>query len=133
MRHICPRPTGALLPRSGIDLPRTFPLYSSPLPRVSVLSPPQTALIKDTQASDDFADAKQLLLDTHGRATMRALLVGFAGVAPKSAVPNLVELFSALVVKTPLESKRWILEILYGVRVLLAHARTQRNEAHERN
>ena len=48
---------------------------------------------------------------------MRSLLVGFAGVAPKSAVPNLVELFSALVVKTPLESKRWILEILYGVRV----------------
>jgi hypothetical protein len=77
----------------------------------------QTALIKDTQASDDFADAKQLLLDTHGRAIMRALLVGFAGVAPKSAVPNLVELFSALVVKAPIESKRWILEILYGVRV----------------
>ena len=47
---------------------------------------------------------------------MRSLLVGFAGVAPKSAVPNLVELFSALVVKTPLESKRWILEILSGVR-----------------
>ncbi|KAH8988411.1 ARM repeat-containing protein [Lactarius akahatsu] len=73
-----------------------------------------TALIKDTQASDDFAEAKKLLLDTHGHAIMRSLLVGFAGVAPKSAVPNLVELFSALVVKTPLESKRWILEILYG-------------------
>jgi len=55
-----------------------------------------------------------VLLATHGRATMRALLVGFAGVAPKSAVPNLVELFSALVVKAPLESKQWILEILYG-------------------
>ncbi|KAI9431177.1 ARM repeat-containing protein [Lactarius indigo] len=73
-----------------------------------------TALIKDTQASDDFAEAKTLLLDTHGHAIMRSLLVGFAGVAPKSAVPNLVELFSALVVKTPLESKRWILAVLYG-------------------
>ncbi len=46
---------------------------------------------------------------------MRSLLVGFAGVAPKSAVPNLAELFSALVVKTPLDSKFWILDILYGV------------------
>ena len=49
---------------------------------------------------------------------MRSLLVGFAGVSPKSAVPNLVELFSALVTKAPLESKGWILDILHGVRPL---------------
>ncbi|KAI0247835.1 ARM repeat-containing protein [Lactifluus subvellereus] len=73
-----------------------------------------TALIRDTQANDDLADAKKLLLDTHGRAIIRSLLVGFAGVSPKSAVPNLIELFSALVTKVPLESKQWILEILYG-------------------
>jgi hypothetical protein len=46
---------------------------------------------------------------------MRSLLVGFAGLSPKSAVPNLVELFSALVVKAPLESKEWILDVLHGV------------------
>ncbi|KAF8262052.1 hypothetical protein EI94DRAFT_1809389 [Lactarius quietus] len=51
-----------------------------------------TALIGDTQTGDVFADAKQLLLDTHGHSA-------------KSAVLNLVEHFSALVVKTPLESK----------------------------
>jgi hypothetical protein len=50
---------------------------------------------------------------------MRSLLVGFAGVSPKSAVPNLVELFSALVSKAPLESKEWILDILHGVRLFL--------------
>lgn len=50
---------------------------------------------------------------------MRSLLVGFAGVSPKSAVPNLVELFSALVVKAPLESKEWILDVLHGVRFFL--------------
>jgi hypothetical protein len=50
---------------------------------------------------------------------MRSLLVGFAGIAPKSAVPNLVELFSALVIKAPLESKEWILDILHGVRFFL--------------
>ena len=46
---------------------------------------------------------------------MRSLLIGFAGVSPKSAVPNLVELFSALISKAPLESKEWILNILHGV------------------
>jgi len=48
---------------------------------------------------------------------MRSLLVGFAAVSPKSAVPNLVELFSALVSKAPLESKEWILDVLHGVRL----------------
>jgi hypothetical protein len=50
---------------------------------------------------------------------MRSLLVGFAGISPKSAVPNLVELFSTLVVKAPLESKEWILDILQGVSLFL--------------
>jgi hypothetical protein len=49
---------------------------------------------------------------------MRSLLVGFAGVSPKSAVPNLVELFSALIAKAPLESKEWILDVLHGVSVV---------------
>jgi hypothetical protein len=48
---------------------------------------------------------------------MRSLLVGFGGVSPKSAVPNLVQLFSALIAKAPLESKEWILDVLHGVRV----------------
>jgi len=73
-----------------------------------------TTLIKDTHTNDDIADAKKLLLATHGREIMRSLLVGFAGLSPKSAVPNLVELFSALVVKAPLESKEWILDVLHG-------------------
>jgi hypothetical protein len=46
---------------------------------------------------------------------MRSLLIGFAGVSPKSAVPNLVELFSIIVTKAPLESKDWVLDVLYGV------------------
>jgi hypothetical protein len=48
---------------------------------------------------------------------MRSLLVGFAGASPKSAVPNLVELFSILIAKAPLESKDWIMDVLHGVRV----------------
>jgi hypothetical protein len=50
---------------------------------------------------------------------MRSLLVGFAGVSPKSAVPNLVELFSVLIAKAPLESKGWIMDVLHGVRFCL--------------
>ncbi|KAI9508978.1 ARM repeat-containing protein [Russula earlei] len=88
-----------------------------------------TALIKDTQANDDLADAKKLLLDTHGRAMMRSLLVGFAGVSPKSAVPNLVELFSALVAKTPLESKEWILDVLHGSDFIQSRAGPEAKEA----
>ena len=48
---------------------------------------------------------------------MRSLLIGFAGISPKSAVPNLVELFSVLIAKAPLESKEWILDVLHGVSV----------------
>jgi len=48
---------------------------------------------------------------------MRSLLIGFAGVSPKSAVPNLVELFSGVIAKAPLESKEWILDVLHGVSV----------------
>jgi hypothetical protein len=49
---------------------------------------------------------------------MRSLLIGFAGVSPKSAIPNLVELFSAVIAKAPLESKEWILDVLHGVSVV---------------
>jgi hypothetical protein len=46
---------------------------------------------------------------------MRSLLVGFAGLSPESAVPNRVQLFSAIVVKAPLERKEWVLDVLHGV------------------
>jgi len=88
-----------------------------------------TALIKDTQAKDDLADARRLLLETHGRAIMRSLLVGFAGVSPKSAVPNLVELFSTLVAKAPLESKEWIMEVLHGSDFVQSRAGPDAKEA----
>ncbi|KAF8498083.1 ARM repeat-containing protein [Russula emetica] len=88
-----------------------------------------TALIKDTQANDDLADAKKLLLDMHGRAIMRSLLIGFAGVSPKSAVPNLVELFSALIAKAPLESKEWILDVLHGSDFVRSRAGTEAKDA----
>ncbi|KAI0056845.1 hypothetical protein BV25DRAFT_1995352 [Artomyces pyxidatus] len=71
-------------------------------------------LITRTYASDDLGDAKNSLIQTHGLAIMRALLMGFAGIAPKTAVLHLVDLFSTLVMKYPAESRAWISLILYG-------------------
>lgn len=56
-----------------------------------------------------------MLVQVHGRIILRALLSGFAGVAPRSATPNLIELLSIMVTKFPAESKAWMAEILYSV------------------
>ena len=49
---------------------------------------------------------------------MHALLSDFAGVAPRSGTPNLVELLSTFVTRFPLESKAWMIEILDSVCLL---------------
>jgi len=67
---------------------------------INILRTYDVVSIQDThQANNDLADAKELLFDTHGWVIMRSLLISFAGVSSKSAVPNLVELFSALIAK----------------------------------
>ncbi|KAI0318744.1 armadillo-type protein [Amylostereum chailletii] len=73
-----------------------------------------SSLITRTHASEELGDVRNVIAQMHGSSIMRALLVGFAGIAPKSAVPNLVELFSTLVNKYPTESKTWITQILFA-------------------
>ncbi|KAI0051285.1 hypothetical protein FA95DRAFT_1676011 [Auriscalpium vulgare] len=73
-----------------------------------------STLISRTHASGDLGDAKDVLVQTHGPAIMHAVLAGFAGVAPKSTVLNIVEVFSMLVMKYPAESRVWMSQILYG-------------------
>jgi hypothetical protein len=75
----------------------------------------QTSLINRTYASEDLGDSRDVLIQTHGIAIMRALLIGFAGSAPKSTVANLGDLFAILVSKYPAESKVWMTQILNGV------------------
>ena len=48
---------------------------------------------------------------------MRAVLFGFAGVAPRSAMPNLIELLSTMITRFPAESKLWMTNILFAVSV----------------
>ncbi|KAA1477613.1 ARM repeat-containing protein [Dentipellis sp. KUC8613] len=71
-------------------------------------------LINRTHGSDDLGDVKNTLLQVHGPAIMRAVLSGFAGVAPRSATPNLIDLLSTLITKQPVESKSWMSQILYA-------------------
>ena len=57
----------------------------------------------------------------HGRALMRAVLQGFAGVAPRSAVPNLIEMLGTLINRSSGvdggsgAAGEWMREILFSV------------------
>ncbi|KAI0633121.1 ARM repeat-containing protein [Trametes polyzona] len=73
-----------------------------------------SSLINRTATNDDLAAAKASLAQTHGFQIMRAILFGFAGVAPRSAMPNLIELLSTMITRYPLESKQWISDILFA-------------------
>jgi len=72
------------------------------------------ALIKRTGSSDALSEENAALIGTHGRRIMRALLEGFAGVAPRSATANLIEVLSAIVTKHPAEARVWMEEILFA-------------------
>ncbi|KAI0350564.1 ARM repeat-containing protein [Trametes cingulata] len=73
-----------------------------------------SSLINRTATDDDLASSKAALAQTHGFLIMRAILFGFAGVAPRSAMPNLIELLSTMITRYPLESKQWMSDILFA-------------------
>ncbi|KAK6985163.1 hypothetical protein R3P38DRAFT_3291974 [Favolaschia claudopus] len=50
-------------------------------------------------SAQQVAPLQAHLIRTHGRAIMRAVLCGFAGAAPRSVTPNLLEILSALVTR----------------------------------
>ncbi|KAF8124319.1 armadillo-type protein [Boletus edulis] len=70
-------------------------------------------LIRRTAGSDDFGKAGTLLFQMHGRPILRAVLTGFAGVAPRSATQNLIELLSTIASKYQSETREWMDEILF--------------------
>ncbi|RDX49711.1 ARM repeat-containing protein [Lentinus brumalis] len=73
-----------------------------------------SSLIVRTASNDDLIGAKAAFAQAHGASIMRALLHGFAGVAPRSVLPNLLELLSTLTGKYPAESKQWMTSILFA-------------------
>lgn len=75
----------------------------------------QGSLINKAFASDELEDAKGRFIEAHGRSMMRAILCGFAGTAPRSVVPNLIELLSTLLARCPADSRVWLQAILFAV------------------
>jgi len=73
-----------------------------------------SSLIHRTCIHEELTPDKTVLIQRHGRSIMRAILCGFAGVAPRSATPNLIELLSTLVTRCLGECKVWITEILFA-------------------
>ncbi|KAG1808060.1 armadillo-type protein [Suillus subaureus] len=71
-------------------------------------------LIRRTASSDDLGDASLILIQGHGRPILRAILCGFAGVAPRSATQNLIELLSIVASKFPAETRTWMTDILFA-------------------
>ncbi|GJE98643.1 hypothetical protein PsYK624_148780 [Phanerochaete sordida] len=72
------------------------------------------SLVNRTALTADLGDAKDTLGAAHGRSIMRAVLAGFAGVAPRSAAANLVEVLATLVQRYPGASRAWIEDVLYA-------------------
>jgi len=68
---------------------------------------------------------KCALVAAHGRALMRAVLQGFAGVSPRSVAPNLIEVLSTLMSRagTTVETNDsgtagdWMKEVIFSVSV----------------
>ncbi|KAH9886674.1 ARM repeat-containing protein [Cubamyces lactineus] len=73
-----------------------------------------SSFVNRTATNDDLAAAKAALAQTHGFQIMRAVLFGFAGVAPRSAMLNLIELLSTMITRYPAESKQWMSDILFA-------------------
>jgi hypothetical protein len=72
------------------------------------------SLISRTFLAEDLGEAKTLLVQHHSRPILRALLFGFAGMAPRSAMQNLIELLATLVARCHEEYRTWMPEILFS-------------------
>jgi hypothetical protein len=70
-----------------------------------------------TAKKGDLGSQKDAFASSYGRMIVRAVLAGLAGVAPRSAAPNLVDLLSTFTARYPAESRAWASEILFAVRM----------------
>ncbi|KAL4071677.1 armadillo-type protein [Scleroderma yunnanense] len=71
-------------------------------------------LVRRTASSDELGDASTMLVHQYGLPILRAVLCGFAGVAPRSATVNLIELLSIIASKYPAETREWMNKVLFA-------------------
>ncbi|KAF8883564.1 hypothetical protein BD779DRAFT_829130 [Infundibulicybe gibba] len=108
------------LPQGGLDALMDLAVRSLSLQeRYSLVAASSfvSSLILQSSVLDELVQNKDQLLAAHGRALMRAVLVGFASVAPRSAVPNLIELLATLLGRPGDGAGRtgvWMREILFA-------------------
>jgi hypothetical protein len=105
--------TGKVFVGVGMHIPGQ--LLSISIDSLQFIEPSQGTLINCSSSSDQLVEAKATLIQAHGRSILRALLCGFAGVAPRSVVPNLIELLSTLMNRAPTECRAWMMETLFAV------------------
>ncbi|KAF8995387.1 armadillo-type protein [Cyathus striatus] len=77
-------------------------------------------LINRSSVKEELAPLKRMLLSVHGKTLMRSILQGFAAVAPRSVVPNLIELLGTLMTRGASTeynggAAHWMREILFSV------------------
>ncbi|KAI0686931.1 ARM repeat-containing protein [Cytidiella melzeri] len=85
-------------------------------------------MINRTAAAEGLEEAKNVFAQKHGKNIMHSILSGFAGVAPRTATPNLIELLSTMLTRFPLQSKEWINEILYSPDFMPSKATSEAKE-----
>ena len=71
--------------------------------------------MRQTFTKSELAEGKTFLIQSHGKAILRAVLHGFAGVVPRSVMPNMIEVLSTMISHCLQECRIWIPEILYAV------------------
>ncbi|KAF9443602.1 ARM repeat-containing protein [Macrolepiota fuliginosa MF-IS2] len=95
-----------------------------------------SSLIHRSALTDELMPHKCALVARHGRPLMRAVLQGFAGVAPRSVVPNLIEVLGTLMSRagTRVETNdsgtasEWMKDVIYAPDFILSKATMEDKE-----
>ncbi|KAL0952434.1 hypothetical protein HGRIS_006706 [Hohenbuehelia grisea] len=72
------------------------------------------ALFNRVFIHEELEAARNQLVQRHGKIVLATVLRGFAGIAPRSAVPNLIDLLSTLVSRCTAECRQWMGDILFA-------------------
>ncbi|KAF8511488.1 ARM repeat-containing protein [Hysterangium stoloniferum] len=71
-------------------------------------------LVRQTFADGNLSDQADALMNVHGKAIVHAILSGFAGVAPRSTLPNLIDLLALIALKRTDQCRIWMRETLFS-------------------
>lgn len=85
-----------------------------------MLIPTQGTFLNRSSVQEELRAGKDQLLNVHGQAITRAILFGFAGVAPRTAMNNLVDLLGTIVMRSDVSlTARWVNAALFAVYIFL--------------